>query len=104
MIPGTKDHSSVASVVCRSAGNCVADGQFTTGSGHAQPFVATERSGRWAAASEVPGIGSLGSPTVSATIGPLSCTASGACTAAGSYHYYSDFSYLSSAAFAVTGT
>jgi len=104
VIPGTKDHSSVTSVVCRSAGNCAADGQFTTGSGDAQPFVATERSGRWAAAIEVPGIDSLGNPTVNATIGPLSCTAGGACTAGGSYNYYSDFNYLSPAAFAVTGT
>ncbi len=104
MIPGTKDHSSVTSVVCRSAGNCVADGQFTTDSGHAQPFVATERSGHWAAAIEVPGIDSLGNPTVNAIIGPLSCTASWSCTAGGSYNYYSDYDYLSPAAFAVTGT
>jgi len=69
----------------------VADGQFTTGSGRAQPFVATEQAGRWAAAVEVPGIGSLANPTVNATIGPLSCAAGGSCTAGGHYGYYSDF-------------
>lgn len=91
-------------MVCRSAGNCVADGQFTTGSGRAQPFVATEQTGHWAAATAVPGIDSLGNPTASAIIGPLSCTAGGPCTAGGHYGYYSDFNYLSPAAFAVTGT
>jgi hypothetical protein len=104
VIPGTEDHSSVASVVCRSAGNCVADGQFTTGSGRAQPFVASEQTGRWAAATRVPGIGGLANPTVKATIGPLSCTAEGSCTAGGHYGYYSDYDYLSPAAFAVPGT
>jgi hypothetical protein len=91
-------------VVCRSAGNCVADGQFTTDTGRAQPFLATEQTGRWAAAIKVPGIGSLGSPTVNATIGPLSCTTGGSCTAGGDYGYYSDYDFLSPAAFAVTGT
>jgi len=44
-----------------------------------------------------------GGEAVNATIGPLSCAAGGSCTAGGHYGYYSDFNYLSPAAFAVTG-
>ena len=35
-------NASVASVSCRSAGNCAADGTYCDGSGHLQAFVVSQ--------------------------------------------------------------
>ena len=52
-------HAGVGSVLCASAGNCSAGGWYTDISGHLQAFVASETSGTWHAAKEVPGTAAL---------------------------------------------
>jgi hypothetical protein len=50
-------NASIDSVWCSSAGNCLAGGGYTTGNGSKpQAFLASERSGRWHAATAVPGL------------------------------------------------
>jgi hypothetical protein len=82
-LPGTtRGVSQVTTVSCATPGNCGADGFFTDGSGNSEPFVASERSGKWAKATDVPGLAALGSRE---SIGPLSCPAAGSCVAGGTF-------------------
>ena len=74
----TRGSSEVTSVSCASPGNCGADGFFTDSSGNREPFVASERAGRWSKATDVPGLAALGRD---ASIGPLACPAPGNCVA-----------------------
>ena len=67
---------------CASPGNCGADGFFTDRSGSGEPFVASERAGRWSKATDVPGLAALGRD---ASIGPLACPAPGNCVAGGTF-------------------
>jgi Bacterial Ig-like domain (group 3) len=73
---------SVTSVSCASPGNCAAGGSYTDGAGHAQAFVATEKSGAWAAARQVAGALNDGG---NATANTVSCPSAGECAAGGSY-------------------
>src|SRR5262252_9166192 len=62
-VPGTvtlnaAGSAGVVSVSCASAGNCTAGGFYSASSGQ-QPFVASERNGRWGKAIEVPGMATL---------------------------------------------
>lgn len=70
------------SLSCPSAGNCTAFGSSSSShSGGTQPIVASEVSGVWVGAQEIPGIAGLGG---SAAYGlALSCPSAGNCTAAG---------------------
>jgi hypothetical protein len=77
-------YAAVASVSCGSAGNCVAVGRYTDGSGHTQAFVASEANGTWHAAIEVPGTGTLNKGG-SAGVLSVSCASAGSCAAGGSY-------------------
>jgi hypothetical protein len=76
--------AQVNSVSCHSAGNCVAAGSYTDGNGHLQGFVASEAKGRWGAAEEVPGLGSLNAGG-KAAVASVSCGAVGNCAAGGTY-------------------
>ena len=75
---------AVASLSCGSAGNCVAGGSYTDGSGHVQAFVVSELNGRWGQAIEVPGSGALNAGGY-AHIYSVSCPAAGNCAAGGFY-------------------
>ena len=76
--------AGVSQVSCPSAGNCSAAGTYTDHAGNTQAFVATEVSGHWQRAIEVPGTAAL-------NVGPLaqansvSCVSPGNCGAAGFY-------------------
>jgi hypothetical protein len=76
--------ADVVSVSCPSAGNCAAGGQYTDGSGHSQAFVASETSGTWHAAIEVPGTAALNKGG-GARVSSVSCASAGNCAAVGGY-------------------
>jgi hypothetical protein len=76
--------ASVTSVSCASPGNCAAVGSYQDSSGHTQGFVASERSGGWRFAFEVPGLGALNSGG-QAGVSSVSCPAVGDCVAGGYY-------------------
>jgi hypothetical protein len=76
--------AQVASVSCPSAGSCSAGGSYVTGSGTAQAFVISEKSGRWGRAEPVPGVAALNSGG-NAAVGAVSCSSAGTCGAAGTY-------------------
>jgi hypothetical protein len=87
--------ASVLSVSCGSAGNCAAGGDYFDGAGNEQGFVASQKSGRWHQAIEVPGLGVLnaGNNDPLAYTGSVSCATAGSCTVGG------DFGWPYSAAF-----
>jgi hypothetical protein len=76
--------AGISQVSCPSAGNCSAAGTYTDHAGNTQAFVATEVSGHWQRAIEVPGTAAL-------NVGPLaqansvSCGSPGNCGAGGFY-------------------
>jgi hypothetical protein len=74
----------VDSVSCPSAGNCTAGGGYTDRGGNAQVFVASERSGVWGQAIEMPGLGALNAGS-DASLNSVSCAAPGNCAAGGDY-------------------
>jgi hypothetical protein len=71
-------------VSCASAGNCSAAGSYTDSSLHTQAFVVSQVNGKWGAAEEVPGTGTLNTGGNDA-INSLSCASASNCSAAGSY-------------------
>jgi hypothetical protein len=77
-------YAAVASVSCGSAGNCVAGGRYTDGSGHTQAFVASDANGAWQAAIEVPGTATLNKGG-NAGVLSASCASAGNCAAGGFY-------------------
>jgi hypothetical protein len=77
-------NAQVASVSCASAGNCVAGGFYTDGSGHLQGFVVNRTNGTWRTAIEVPGLGTLNKGGV-AVVNSVSCRSAGNCAAGGPY-------------------
>jgi hypothetical protein len=88
-VPGTAalnkgGGAEIGSVSCGAAGNCSAGGYYTDGSGHQQVFVATETSGIWGTAKEVPGTAALNKGGAAA-ITSVSCAAAGACSTGGFY-------------------
>jgi hypothetical protein len=76
--------SGLGSLSCVSIGNCTADGSYTDGQGHAQPFVVSEVKGTWHDVQAVSGLTALATAGTSG-IGPLSCRSAGNCSAAGGY-------------------
>jgi hypothetical protein len=76
--------AQVASVSCPSAGSCSAGGSYVSGSGTTQPFVISEKSGRWGRAEQVPGAAALNAGGV-AGVGAVSCSSAGTCGAVGTY-------------------
>ncbi len=74
--------SGLDSLSCISIGNCTADGDYTDGQGHAQPFVVSEVQGTWHDVQPVSGLAALATAG-SADIGPLSCHSAGNCSTAG---------------------
>jgi hypothetical protein len=88
-VPGTATldkggNASVASLSCRSTGNCSAGGSYTDSSQQSQVFVVTETNGTWGTAQEAPGTATLNKGG-NAAINSLSCGAAGNCSAGGSY-------------------
>ena len=87
-VPGTAalnvsgDWSS--SVSCGSAGNCAAGGAYRDGANYVHAFVATEVSGVWQNAIEVPGIAALNAGG-NATVNSVSCSSAGNCVIGGYY-------------------
>ncbi len=87
-VPGTAalnvgGQAQVLSVSCSSAGNCVAGGWYSDASGN-QTFVASEVSGVWQKAIEVPGTAALNTGG-EARLFSVSCPSSGNCVAGGDY-------------------
>jgi hypothetical protein len=88
-VPGTAalnkgGGAAVNSVSCASAGNCSAGGYYTDGTGHHQAFVASEVSGTWHSAIEVPGTAAL-NVGGGAEVNSVSCASAGNCSAGGYY-------------------
>lgn len=88
-VPGTAalnvaGSAVTASVSCASAGNCGAGGNYTDRSGHSQPFLVSERKGRWGKAIEIPRLASL-NVGGDAVVSKVSCPAIGSCSATGFY-------------------
>ena len=88
-VPGTAALNSggnawVNSVSCGAAGDCATAGYYIDGSGNSQAFVASETSGSWGTAIEVPGTATLNS-TGDARANSVSCGAAGDCAAGGYY-------------------
>ena len=79
-LPGT----SLSGISCSSAGNCSAAGGYTDRSGNNQAMVATETSGIWAPATEI-GAPADAAANPSASLGAISCSTVGNCTATGGY-------------------
>ena len=94
-VPGTaalnKDGIAwVNSVSCGSAGNCSVGGFYRDAANHDQAFVASEVSGTWHRAIEVPGTAALNQGSyANAEVTSVSCRSAGRCTIGG---YYTDSS------------
>src|SRR5215472_3230921 len=89
VLPGTRSlntggDAAVSSVSCSSAGNCGAAGVYTGRVGNAEPFVVSERNGRWAKAIEVPGAAALNVGGF-ALLNVIACPSAGNCGAGGYY-------------------
>ncbi|HEX9030710.1 MAG TPA: hypothetical protein VF834_02615, partial [Streptosporangiaceae bacterium] len=84
-VPGTstlnKGAAQILALSCGSAGNCVAGGDYTDGSGRQQAFVVSQVNGAWGTASELAGTAKLN--TNNAQVTSVSCPAPGNCTAGG---------------------
>lgn len=88
--PGTPSLSVVAnatidSVSCSAAGYCGAIGTYTDSSHKTEAFVANETKGTWASAIALPGYVTLNAGGVAGTTMLISCSASGDCSAGGSF-------------------
>jgi MBG domain-containing protein len=82
-LPSSNGASGVSSVSCNAAGECAAGGYFYDGDSHRQLFLASETSGSWGDAVEVPGIPALNTGYVS--LNSVSCAAAGDCALGGTY-------------------
>jgi hypothetical protein len=81
----TQPYAQVNGIACRSAGNCVAVGDYEYGrSRNLQAFIATESHGRWARAFTPRTPANASSPS-SAQLEAVACTRDGSCAAVGSY-------------------
>jgi hypothetical protein len=89
--------AALSSVSCPSPGNCGASGSYQDQADHTELFVISERNGRWAIATEMPGIARLNAGN-NAAVGVQSCPSAGNCVIGG---LYSD-SHQSRQAFIVT--
>jgi hypothetical protein len=81
----TQPYAQVNGVACRSAGNCVAVGDYEYGKASGlRAFIATESHGRWARAF-TPRLPSNATSPASAQLEAVACTWDGSCAAVGSY-------------------
>lgn len=81
--------NEITALSCPAAGDCAAGGWYDPGPAFSstvdsQVFVATETSGTWGAAQEVPGSAKLNAAK-SANLYSVSCASPGNCSAGGSY-------------------
>ena len=89
-VPGTATLNAgdggadVASMSCRSTGNCSAGGEYVESSGGEQAFVVDEVNGTWGTAVEAPGTAALNVGD-GAQITAVSCGSPGNCSAMGQY-------------------
>jgi hypothetical protein len=88
-VPGTATlnaggYAEVLSLSCASSGSCAAGGVYTDGSKDQQAFVASESSGAWGTAIEVPGSAALNADG-QAQVSSVSCPSAGSCVAGGTY-------------------
>jgi hypothetical protein len=82
----TAGNASIASVACASAGNCSADGTYSTAEVNGvQGFVVNEKNGVWGKAKELPGLGALNQGG-EANLTEMSCPSAGDCALGGSYN------------------
>src|SRR5215472_2365703 len=78
-------YAQVSGLACRSAGNCVAVGDFQYDkSGNPQAFIAIESHGRWARAF-TPRLPANAASPLSADLEAVTCPSDGSCEAVGSY-------------------
>ena len=77
-------HASVLQVSCDAPGSCSASGGYIDGNSAYQVFVASEISGTWGNAEELPNIGTLNTGGLSA-VSSMSCPAAGSCNLGGLY-------------------
>jgi len=89
-VPGTAalnlgGNAAVISVSCPSSGNCTAGGSYNDATGISHAFVATETSGAWGSATDVPGLTAVGDGGP-AWIDAVSCPSAGNCSVAGGYY------------------
>jgi hypothetical protein len=78
-------YAQVNGIACRSAGNCVAVGDYEYGrSRNPQAFIATESRGKWARAF-TPRLPAGASSPVSAQLAAVTCARDGSCAAVGGY-------------------
>jgi hypothetical protein len=80
----TNPDSSLGGISCTPAGSCVAVGSYLDSSGNGEPMEATETSGRWGQAAEIPAPSNAGTDP-NAVLKGISCTSEGNCTAVGTY-------------------
>jgi hypothetical protein len=79
-------YAAINSVSCASAGSCSAGGFYQDASFHTQALAASETSGTWGSAEEVPGTAALNAGTTGgATTNSVSCASAGNCSAGGFY-------------------
>jgi hypothetical protein len=83
-VPGlgsARPGSAVTTVSCPSPGSCGIGGYYSDKSGHRQAFVASEVSGTWHKAQQVPGTATLNAGG-NASVTSVSCPAAATCVAA----------------------
>ena len=80
-------NASLSSVLCTSAGNCVAGGSYKDTAGNAQALIATQTAGgAWqASALTLPANADTAAGDQNASLKSVVCTSQGNCVAAGSY-------------------
>jgi hypothetical protein len=76
--------SAVTTVSCPAPGTCGIGGYYADNSGRRQAFTASEASGTWHKAQQVPGTATLNAGG-NASVTSVSCPAAGSCLAAGTY-------------------
>ncbi len=79
-----RDFADATSVSCASAGNCSTGGFYFDASNHQQAFVATELSGVWHNALEIPGSAALNKGN-DEYVYSIACASAGNCSAGGFY-------------------
>ncbi|HEV2376825.1 MAG TPA: hypothetical protein VGS19_32210 [Streptosporangiaceae bacterium] len=89
-VPGTaaldqgSPGASAVSVSCGAVGDCSLGGYYSDASGQEQAFVASEASGTWGTAEEVPGTAALNAGGAAGT-DAVSCPSAGNCSTGGHY-------------------
>ena len=79
--PEPAEGAGLGGIWCSSVGNCTAVGSYTDSSDYQRGMAATETSGTWARATEIP----APAKAEGASLGGIWCSSVGNCTAVGSY-------------------